>query len=156
MQNIKKIILSSALVATVALTGCKTTEGNYDPVKTQQVKDALQPVVTGGIRRVIVANESSEVYFRAVGGVFCAMSSEGQFDPIQLVNAIDLATAGLQEKADPYVIDAKNLIVALYKINYGERFQSELPPGEWLKNVCDIICEGINQALIDAGKPGVK
>lgn len=163
MKHLILLLCASTLI----FCGCKTTTNSdgtpistYDPVKTQQLKDALTPVVSGGIRRIILNSPGHDQelcnYFRAVGSVFCEMSKNGEFSPIILVNAIDSATAELQTGIDPYAVDIKNATVAIYKIYYGDRFRAELPPDKWPKNVCDVICDAIDLALRDLGKTGIK
>lgn len=163
-----KTLLPPLLLAVAIVTGCTTTTTDangvkikvYDPVKTQQVKDAIAPVISSVVRRVVLNSpqHSDEIagYFRAVGGVFCSASASGQLGPEQVVAALDAATVRLQQGVEPEIIDGKNLLLALYKINYGDRFKAELPPDKWPKNVADIICDSIHQGLKDAGKPGVK
>ncbi len=171
------IVLSVALVLAV-LCSCKTAGKNaagqlsepsapsqrparvYDPVKTQQVKDAVAPVIGSIVRRVInnSPQHAAEIasYFHAVGAVFCSASQTGQLGPEQVLAALDAATSELQAGLDDEIIDGKNLLLALYKINYGDRFKAELPPDQWPKNVADVICESIDRGLKDAGKPGVR
>lgn len=150
-----------AFVAFVALTACKGPTGAYDPVKTQQVKDAVTPVVASVVRRVINNSpqhaEEISRYIRAVGSVFCAASASGQLSPVEVITALDAATADLQSAGvDDEIIDGKNLLISLYKINYGDRFKAELPPDKWPKNVADVICESIDRGLKDARQPGVR
>lgn len=164
----KQTILSLPLVLALSagiFTGCTTTnpttgETAYDPVKTEQVKAAVTPVVASVVRRVInnSPQHSEEIanYLRAVGAVFCSASASGSLGPEQIIAAADAATAGLQANVEPEIIDGKNLLLALYKINYADRFKASLPPDKWPKNVADVICASIDQGLKDAGKPGVK
>lgn len=151
-------LLTVGLLATLLL-GCKTT-GVYDPVKTEQVKAAVTPVIASVVRRVIVNSpqHSDEIalYLRAVGSVFCSASASGSLGPEQVLAALDAATAGLQTGVEPEIIDAKNVLLALYRINYADRFKAELPADQWPKNVADVICAAIDQGLKDAGKPGVR
>jgi hypothetical protein len=156
------------LLSSICLVGCKTAGKTasgeptriYDPVKTQQVKDAVTPVVASVVRRVInnSPQHADEIarYFHAVGAVFCSASETGQLGPEQVLDAMDAATAELQAGLDDEIIDGKNLLMALYKINYGDRFKAELPPDQWPRNVADVICDSIDRGLKDAGKPGVR
>ena len=153
----KRAILGA--LAAALLTGCTTVNPvtgvrAYDPIKTAQVKASVEPIVASVVRRV--ASEKNEVYIRAVGVAFCAVSTSGQLSPVTMMEIVDAATFNLQQGVDPTVIDAKNLLVALYKINYGDRFTAELPPDKWPKNVADVICNAIDQGLKDKGLAGVK
>lgn len=167
-MNKKLKAIAASIAATIAvvvmLTGCKTTNSSgvkvFDPVKTEQVKAAVEPFVASIARRILLNNpkQAAEIgnYMRAVGGVFCDASSSGQLSPDQIITAIDGATANLQNGADPLVIDGKNLIITIYRIAYGERFKAELPADQWPKNVADVLCAAIDQGLKDAGQAGVK
>lgn len=162
----KKLILAfaaSALVgATVTvpfMTGCTTLnpatgQHEFDPAKTDKVKAAVEGTLAIALRRVVSAD--SEAYLRTVGTVFCQMSSSGQFDPVFVADAVDRSTADLQGRADPLLIDAKDLLLVLYKINYADRFKYDLSGEKWPKNVADVVCTSIDQALKDSGRPGVK
>ena len=164
MKNLLIIaILATALMASI--TACKTTdpvsgERRFDPVKTEQVKASIEPVISSVVRRVIDNSpENSDAiatYLRAVGGVFCSASASGALGPEEIINAADMATSGLQGGVEPEIIDAKNVLIALYKLNYGDRFRATLPADMWPKNVADVLCAAINQGLIDAGKAGVQ
>lgn len=154
----------SAVLFAGCLTGCTTTdpttgEKKFDPVKTQAAKDTIQPIAASSVRRVITNSpqhsDAIADYFRSIGTAFCKMEATGNFSPQQLVDAADAATAKLQAGVDPFVIDLKNAIVALYKLNFGARFNAELPPDKWPAFVASVFCQGISQGLKDAGKPGV-
>jgi hypothetical protein len=160
----KNLLLAAVLsFSLIFVSGCKTTHGSVDLVKLQQVKDAVTPIAASGVRRVILNSpEHSEElasYFRAIGGIFCAMSDTGEFSPVTLITAVDNATMAyqLQLQGDEQIaIDVKNAVIAIYKIYYGDRFKAELPPESWVKNLSDVLCESINQGLKDAGKTGCK
>lgn len=167
MNKIKSLI-GLALCA-LALTGCKTTRidpttgqttKEFDPVKTAQIKAALEPIGSSAVRRVIKNSpeHSAEIagYFRAVGSAFCQMSEKGDFDPAYLVGAVDTATAKLQEHVPGEAIEIKNALIACYKIGYEGRFRAELPADQWPKNVADLICACIDQGLKDTGRPGAR
>ena len=151
--------MATALSLALACAGCKTFnpvtgQQEFDPVKTETVKAVAAPVVASAVRRV-TTDENAD-YLRAGGAVFCAASRSGQLDPVFLIDALEAATVSRQARVDPLVIDAKNLLVALYKINFNDRFRAELPPDKWPKNVADVLCEAIDLGLKDAGRPGVK
>ncbi len=157
MKN--KLILTLILAAGLPLCGCKTA-GVYDSVKTDQVKAALTPITASVVRRVILTSpqHADEIALssRAVGSVFCSAAASGSLGPEQVLAAVDAATAGLQAGVDPEIIDAKNALLAIYRIFYGDRFRAELPADKWPRHVADLICASIDQGLKDAGKPGVK
>lgn len=166
MNKLRLIVTAAACIFIAGCySGCKTanpTTGvkEFDPVKTEKVKAAIEPIVSSAVRRVVASNpkHSDEIalYLRAVGGAVCSISDTGEASPETLIAAIDAATVNLQAGVDPEIIDGKNAIIAVYKILYADRFKAELPPDEWPKNVCDVICQAIDQGLKDAGKPGVR
>jgi len=163
MKSLAKFPLAMAvlLVMTLSTGGCKSVNpttgvSEYDPVKTQMVEDSLQPIISGGIRRVIrnSPQHAQDIgnYFRAIGGALCAMSASGEASPDVLIAAAEAATAKLQAGTDPYVIDIKNSVVALYKVLFSARFRAELPADQWPRHVCSLFCASINGALKDAGQ----
>ena len=158
--------MSVALVlgGAAVVTGCKSVNPQtgvkeYDPVKTDQVVAALEPIGASAIRRVLKNSpeHSDEIagYMRSVGMVFYRMESTGEFDPAYVIAELDqIGSPYIPEDLD-YVVDIKNALLALYKINYGDRFRAELPPDQWPRQVARLICSSINDGLKDAGKPKI-
>ena len=140
--------------------GCKSN-GAYDPVRTQQVKDALEPVVRIGVRRVIANNDKHAadlgVYFRTVGNVFCTMKRNGQFDPSTLTSQLQLVLPpkSLEKDGIQELLDLKVAVEALYKNFWSDRFRAELPPDKWGYHVADYFCAAIGNGLVDSGLPGI-
>lgn len=159
----KAILAVITLLAVCAVTGCKSTnpttgQREYDPVKTEQVKAAIEPIAAGAIRRVIQNSpeHADEIanYLRSVGSIFCSMETNGSFSAEYLVREADRLTAPMLR--DNYVVDIKNAILALYRINYADRFRAELPSDKWPRHVAALFCASIDRGLRDAGKPGVR
>lgn len=154
-----RFVVSVAVVIAVCATcivGC-VTAGKYDPVKTEQVKAAIHPVAAGAVRRVIQKHpaKAAEIadYFRSVGNIFCAMEANTNFTVAYLTAEVDrLVTPAI---SDSYVIDVKNALVALYRINYADRYRAELSPERWPVHVASVFCHAIDTGLKDAGQPGV-
>lgn len=159
----EKCLLSCLLICCLLVfTACKSinpTTGvrEYDPVKTESVKAALEVPVKGGIRRSILNSpqHSDEIanYFRSVGSVFCKMQTTAQFEPSTLID--ELNKFKIPQLENQIVADVKDAMVAIYRILYAQRFTAELSPEKWPYHVADFFCKAINTALIDAGKPGV-
>jgi len=155
-------LLTTALVTT---TGCTTvTTGTnvvtvIDPVRLQQAKLAIEPAVSSVLRRVMLRSPQHVVeignYARAVGTVFCQMAANRNFSPAYLIAAADKATLDLQATAPPEIIDAKNAAIALYQIFLVDKLMVSLPRDQWQLAICQLFCESINQALKDAGQPGI-
>lgn len=147
---LKSLLIVSASIL-VLLCGCSTA-GVYDPIKTAKVHDAVEPVVASIVRRVVQNSpehaDQLGVYFRAVGTVFCTMKTNGNFSPTYLVDQLN--TLVVPNNQD--IADAKNLIVALYKINYADRFQADLSPEKFPAFLADLLCSSIQLGLTDAGK----
>src|SRR2546430_10704224 len=89
MKSLAKFPLAMAvlLVMTLSTGGCKSVNpttgvSEYDPVKTQMVEDSLQPIISGGIRRVIrnSPQHAQDIgnHFRAIGGALCALATTGE------------------------------------------------------------------------------
>lgn len=153
----------------IGFTGCTTTQVDpvtglpvktYDPVKTQQVKDAVQPVLSSAVRRVLENNPTKKAeiaeYFKAVAAPFCVIGTTGVVDLTLLQASLESITAKYQGKVDPLAIDVKNSALSLFKVYYGDRFKAELPPDAWTRNIADLVCVSVDQGLKDAGLPGVK
>lgn len=178
----KKLIASSiaglsliamlAMLASVSVvtTGCKTTTTvtngvtnvvtTLDPAKVQAIADIVEPAASSVLRRAIARSpqHAQEIgnYARAVGGVFCKMTANNNFTVTYLVDSANQATAGLQTGVDQDIIDAKNAVIAIYKVAAGDQLSWQLPNNVWLKAVANTICNSINQALLDSGQAGCK
>jgi hypothetical protein len=159
----KSILALLTICGLCVFAGCKTTnpttgQKEYDPVKTEQVKAAIEPIAAGAIRRVVLNSpqHADEIanYLRSVGRIFCSMETNGNFSAEYLISEADKLTAPLIK--DNYVADIKNAILALYRINYADRFKAELPPDKWPRHVASLFCASIDRGLRDAGKPGVR
>jgi len=156
----KSIILLTVLSALlIAMTGCislnpVTGQREFDPVKTEQVKATLEPIISGGIRRAIQhsPNHADQIagYLHSAANVFCSMDTNGNFSVEYLVTELDKIVA--PALGDSYIIDLKNAAIALYRVNYAERFRAELPPDRWPRQVASLFCAAINQGLKDAGR----
>lgn len=159
-----RIVCAVLTIAAVCIfAGCRSTnpttgQREYDPVKTEQVKAAIEPIAAGAIRRVLQNSpqHSDQIagYLRSIGGIFCAMETNGNFSAEYLITEADKLTAPLLK--DNYVVDIKNAILALYRINYADRFKAELPPDKWPRHVASLFCASIDRGLKDAGKPGIR
>ena len=175
----KKIIAISVsftslagLVALLALsagtTGClfPTTGSGTNAVTTldtnklAQVQAVVEPLLSSVIRRVIANSpqHSAEIasYVGAIGSVCCQMTANNNFTPTYLVDALEKATAGLQLGVDQDIIDAKNAVVAIYKIAYADQLTVSLGNGVWPRAVLGTLCDSVNQALSDSGLPSTK
>jgi len=139
MKKILPILLAAVLLA----TGCATSDPNAprDPVKIEQVKAAVTPLVSAGIRRVLVERPNLEPYFVQVQGVFETIRDTGQFDPSFLVAQLNLIPLD-----DEIAIDVKNLVIALYSIYYADRARIEVGS---FADVADVFARGIAQAIVD-------
>lgn len=165
MKTIKWSVLLLSIMSLLLTMGCKTTQPDgqvvYDPVKTAQVKEALEPVVRIPVRRVIMNSpqHSKEIalYFRSVGGVFCRMAAEKQFDPTTLTVELQklLPPKVLENQDVQALIDLKVAFEKLYKLYWNDRLRADFPPEGYLVNVCDFFCTSIGNGLKDAGEPGI-
>jgi hypothetical protein len=185
-RNLKVVPLVALVFALIAwasmfISGCATTQrtetvttdsnGNlvtnivttkvYDPVKTEQVKVALELPIKDGIRRVLDRSPMHSVqiatYIREVGLIFCTMRDTQKFDPQILVDgAAKIAFPLMDKESRDIAALVQGTAVSLYKIFWIERFQAELPPDKFMFNVADLFCTSIDGGLKAAGKPGLK
>lgn len=155
--------LIAIMIGGIVLTACKSTnpqtgQREFDPVKTEQAKAAIQPLIAGAVRRVLAQNpdkaEQIADYLRAGGSVFCNMDLTGQFDPLVLAEKLDALVA--PKVKDDYLLDIKNAAIALYRVNYAERNRAELPPEQWARQIAGLFCAAIDQGLKDSGRLGVR
>ena len=175
----KKYLTSMAVAIMVAcglftmVTGCKTSQVTTGPdgvlvtnividvARTEQVKDVAKTITGSAMRHVMQAfpKDGDEIakYARAVGGVLCNIKATGQFDPVDLEAAV--ANLVLPQVTSPdallWVQDARDSVLLIYKTFYRKRFTAELPSNEWPGAVAEVLCDSINTALKDSGRPGV-
>ncbi len=159
-------LLALATICCALFTGCTTTTADgtrvYDPVKTENVKAALQAPLERATARIIVNSpqHSDEIakYFSAVGLVFCEMKDSGRLDPTTLLAGLDKALPAniADNEVFQYLLDFKSTAAALYKQFWNDRFHAELPADQWPYQVADLFCQSIDQGLKDAGKPGIR
>lgn len=163
------VIAALSLIAVLPITtGCKTVTQpgttnivtTIDPVRLQQIRDVVEPAASSVLRRAIANSpqhaEEIGMYARAVGSVFCKMDAANNFKPEYLIDAANTATAGLQVGVDQAIIDAKNAVIAVYKIAYSDQLTWQLPTNVWPRAVAGTLCNSINQALVDSGQAGCK
>ena len=159
-----RLLAASLCVACLSLasTGCTTVnpatgQAQFDPVKTEDVKAALEVPVVSAIRRTILNSPQHALeistYFRSLGKIFCSMEATTNFSPATLMAQADaLLSPRLKES---YLIEIKDSIVLLYKLNYNKRFTAELPPDQWAYQTSSFFCAAIDRGLKTAGQPGV-
>lgn len=152
-----------ALLMLLVLPACRTIGPDglpvYDPVKSAQVTDAFTLIGRETISRIIRNSpkhrESSGVYFRAIGTVFCRIKETGQFTPDSVLTEIDRVTGPLQQGVDPLLITTKNALWTLFKVFVDQKLTAELPPDRWPAHVSKVACDAIHGALVDNDLPGV-
>lgn len=167
MLNVRSpLVLSVLLVPCVLSLSCKsvdpsTGQRTFDPAKTEQAKAAIQPVITGAVRRLLINNPQHAPeyasYIRQAGRVFCQMDAAGRFEPSFLIEQLDLILTG-SALADPrydYLLTIKDAAIALYRINYAQRLTAELPPDAWARQTASLFCSAIDQGLKSANQPGL-
>ena len=167
----KKLISLLLLALCVSVTACRSTSIDpvtgekvkvFDPIKTQQAKEIVEPILRIGTRRIILNNPDNAIqtgnYFRYAGGVFCYMKETGQLDPTSITAGLrDLIPENYLAKEDVQIgLDFKVSLEALYRQFYNQRLRAELPPDKWAYHVADLFCNAIDAGLRDAGQPGCK
>ena len=129
-------------------------------MRIKQAQAAIEPAVSSVLRRAIKNSptHAQEIgdYSRAIGSVFCQMAAKNNFSVDYLVVAVDAATLKYQAVMNENILDAKNALVALYKIFAADQLTWQLPDNQWLKSICELFCNSIDTALKDAGQVGIK
>jgi hypothetical protein len=163
LENLLPFLYAAPLILILALSqcGCKTTnpttgQKEYDPVKTETVKAAVEIPIKSAVLRVLQNSpqNSDDIarYLREVGGAFCAVRDAKAFEPAALIQRLNSITA--PSVRDPLITDIKNVAVALYQIFYAQRHRADLPADGFALHLSDLLCRCFDQALRDAGKPG--
>lgn len=151
------VLLLAAVLAAPFLTGCKTTQPDgtkvYDPVKTEQVKAAVKPLVTGLIRRGLQSETNAVPYVRQLQVVFEHMRDTKQFAPSYLDSLLNEGLKNLPSDKEwvNYLLDGKNTLVALYAILWDSKTKVDLSEEEWGYHLTDFFAQTIKQALEEAG-----
>lgn len=131
-------------------------------VKLADLQAALEPMVLAidrAIRDADPPNSSENVYhyFRQFGGIFCGMSTNGNFTPEYLVSQIPVSPLGQDPLVhSSYMLEVKEVIVGLYRIAYRDRIRAELPAVEWIVKIADTFCETVDRGIKKTGKQGIK
>jgi hypothetical protein len=150
----------AALCVACTTTNPDTGERVYDPIRTEQVKASLSPLVTGGVRATIANNprhrDELGTYYRSIGTVFCRMVDTRQFSPSYLIDEVNKITAPQIASADPLLLTARDSALALYRIFYAEKGRAELTEASWALHLADLFCLSIDTALRDSGLAGVR
>lgn len=153
--------LAAAVFVSALIAGCtsinpNTGQSEYDAVKTAQVKDAIQPVVSGVVRRVAKQNPDTAPFFRLAAQTFARMRDDKKFAPSYFIEAMDKAAReqGWYRSDDEWIqlaFDAKNVIIGLYEAFYDSRLSADLPEDQFLFHLADFVSNSIDQGLKDAG-----
>lgn len=143
-------LAAAALIGASLLTGCATFE-NVDPVKIEQVKVAVQPVLSSLARRGILKKPEVRPYLVELAKVLESMRDNKQFDPIYLSSAFSAALEKLpkDEEWTQCVLDAKNVLEAVYAVFWQERSRVELSEDEWGYQLTDLLANTLRSALDD-------
>lgn len=161
MKGLKVIVLIFGLFLCVIAFGrieAVKAPIKYQPVTLQSATNMIRFVATEAVCRAIQTApiEYTDVvagYFRQIGRVFCNMETTGDFTHSGLVSELEKIPSPLV--TDTYGLDVKILLLALYKVVYGDRLRAEIPPARWLSESSQAFCEAIGQGLKDAGRTGV-
>jgi hypothetical protein len=150
-KEVNKFVVVLVAALCLSFAGCRTL-GTYDPVKTEQVKAAVKPLVTSLARRGVLKNPDARTYVETIAGILEEMRDNKNFDPVYLNVALDKAFAGLpkDEEWSGYVIDAKNTLLALYQIFWQKKAQVALSEDEWGYHLTDFFAAALRQALVDS------
>lgn len=155
MKSLLMLVVALALTAPV-FSGCKTTQADgssvYDPTKTENLKLALEPLVTSLVRRGLLAKPESRVYVEGMTSALEAMRDSKSFDPSVLDGGLNLALNDLPKDKEwaQYVIDVKNTLYAVYTIFWKQKSSVELSEEEWGYHLTDFFATTLRRALADS------
>lgn len=156
MKNIASRI-AVLLVGCCLIVGCTTTDPNtgepvYDPVKTEQSKAIIEQTIAGAIASIEMSDDVQR-YLNYSANTLCELKDREAIAPSVLAKNLSDALDAEGVIGDTYAIAAKNVIVALYQINYAERGNADLDPEKFMWHILDSMCTAIRQGLRDKGFP---
>lgn len=150
-------------IGLLGLSACRsvnptTGESEYDAAKTQQVEDAIKPVLASAVRRVIVAEPKTAKYFAQAAETFVDARDGGAWTPELIAAKLNAAAQaeGWFDTKDEWVqmaLDVKNLALSLYGIAYGNRFKMDLKEGDFMFHLTSVMADALTQGVIEAGQP---
>ena len=163
MKNpMHRLLAIAGLSLAIGFTACKSLKPNtgqeeYDVVKTEQVKDIIEPVAIGIVRRVIQKNPETSPWFSRAAKTFAYMRDTKQLDPAVLIKELDQAATeeGWFDPTKPWMneaIDSKNALIALYKTYYNQRLIADLPEDQFLYHLADFFSDVISRGVTEAGQ----
>jgi hypothetical protein len=157
----KKLFDILAIIGLVVIfTGCTTYnpdtgQKEYDPIRTEQVKAAIEGVAVVAVRRVLDdTHEKSPnvlLYLQQSADFVCLMKTEKKFSPEFLIDGLNkgLADTFQNQGVDPLILDLKELLISIYKINYASRLNADLNEEGFLLNMLDVLCNSMNRGIAD-------
>lgn len=163
MKGLKGSVLIIGLIfgllAAVSQGRIEPVRAPKRPVTIQSATNHVTALIKESITRAIQTapfeyEEAVAHYFRQVGNAFCNMAVSGDFTHAGISKAADDIPSPMI--VDGYALDVKIMVLALYKVIYGDRLRSEIPPDRWLAQMSQVFCEAINAGLKDAGQTGSK
>lgn len=152
MKKSKLAVLFAILVSVAGcFTGCRTTDGTFDPVTTAQVRESVKPIVATAVR-VWLASEPNPEYRNAAvafSEVICEMRDAKEFSSAILANRLSTELDKRNLLRDIWAATAKDVIVSQFNIWIIRR---PLSDEAYAWNLLDILCDGIKSG---AGVPPV-
>lgn len=149
----KTKLLAVVASAAVLFAACTTTDssGNTvpDTVRNQRIADSVAVGIAEVVRPIVKNNPKTAQYFAQVAAVFCKMSTEGKFSPIQLEATLNLIP--IPADIQPGATSIKNAIVLIIKGAYNGGVDQTLDPNKFGGIIADAGCRGITTGLHDAG-----
>jgi len=151
------------LLVAAFCVGCMTQnpatgEKEFDPVKTEQVKEASKTLIASATRRTIVDTYGYDkrvlLYFEKSLTTFKTMRDNKEFSVATLRLNLEAALyeTGIfpNPNIDGLIIDGKNFLVSLYAIQYENRLSADLGEDGFVFNLMDALCDGTEQGIQDA------
>lgn len=124
------------------------------PVTIQSATNHVTALIKESVTRAIQTapfeyEDTVAGYFRQVGNAFCNMATSGDFTHAGISKTVDAIPSPMI--VDGYALDVKLMVMALYKVIYGDRLRSEITPDRWLAQMSQVFCGAINEGVKDAG-----
>jgi hypothetical protein len=155
IKYLLSIVALSVLMLGVACKTVNTVTGvkEFDPAKTAQVKAVVKPPIKQGVRILLAknVNHRAEIlkYLASGRDIFCNMQKNKNFSPAYLIEQANLLGTPELAKAlnDDYILTAKDLIIALYTINFADKGNVAIPEETWGYQISEVFCESLTEAI---------
>ena len=144
-------ILLTVLIA-LCVIGCRTTnpetgKSEFDPVKTEKAKAIVKGQVATVVGLIVGNNPEGRPHFARAAAGICQLRDERKIGIEAFKTALNSALKDWPAASRPEILAGVNAIIAIVELNYADRLSTDLPEEQFVWNLFDVVCEGINQGL---------